>query len=304
MTNRALTSHLAEPPSGEALTRLAHLLAGTADSNRRVEIVDVGANPLVGEPPCYAPLLEAGLARVTGFEPQPEALAALTARASETARFLGVAVGDGEQHELRICAETGFSGLFEPDPTQLGVLTDFPRLASVTDRAPIPTVRLDDVTEIERVDLLTLDTQGSELAILANAPRLLAGAVAVQVEVAFHRLYAGAPVQAEVDLHLRAAGFVPHTFVTTRTWPLAPVTWDDPLEASSRQLVEADLLYVRDLTRLDALDAASLTAGVLVAAGAYGCLGLGLVLLRELVRRGLLPATAEQEYSTIVADES
>ncbi|MDO5712397.1 MAG: FkbM family methyltransferase [Micrococcales bacterium] len=295
-TNRALSTHVDPTLSADELTRLAALLG----HQRHVEVVDVGANPLVGEPPLYATLLSAGLARVTGFEPQPDALAALRARAGDGERFLGVAVGDGAEHELRICTEGGFSSLLEPDPDQLAVLTDFPRLAAVTERVRVPTVRLDDLAEIDRVDLLTLDAQGSERAILRHAGRLLATTVAVQVETAFHRIYAGAPVFAQIDLQLREAGFVPHTFVSTRTWPLAPVTWADRLEAHSRHLVEADVLYVRDPARLDLLHPGALAAGVLVAAGAYGCLGLGLVLLRELIRRGVLAHAVEHEYRSLV----
>ena len=43
---------------------------------RLTAIVDVGANPIEGDPP-YVEMLHAGLCTLTGFEPQPEALAAL-----------------------------------------------------------------------------------------------------------------------------------------------------------------------------------------------------------------------------------
>jgi hypothetical protein len=39
-------------------------------------VVDIGANPVDGAPP-YKPLLDAQLCRLTGFEPQPVALAEL-----------------------------------------------------------------------------------------------------------------------------------------------------------------------------------------------------------------------------------
>lgn len=280
----AMTDHLGPLVTGDALLALAELVA----PDRLLEVVDVGASPLVGEPPCYAALLESGLARVTGFEPDPEALAALAEHAGEHARHLGHAVGDGGTHELRRCAAAGFSSLFEPDAAQLAVLTDFPRLAEVLDRTPVPTVRLDDVPELERADLLALDVQGSERAVLDGADRLLATVFTVQVEVGFHRLYEGAPTFADVDLRLRAAGLVPHCFVTSRTWPLAPVGWHDPLQAHSRQLVEADMLYVRDLTTLGAVPEDTLCCAVLLACGAYGSIGLGLVCLRELISRGVL----------------
>ncbi|MBL4690091.1 MAG: hypothetical protein JKY68_01280 [Rhodospirillales bacterium] len=44
-----------------------------------IDVVDIGSNPIDAEPP-YSGLLRAGLARVTGFEPNPDALAELEAK--------------------------------------------------------------------------------------------------------------------------------------------------------------------------------------------------------------------------------
>jgi hypothetical protein len=41
-------------------------------THRPTAIVDIGANPIDGDPP-YKPMLQKGLCRVTGFEPQPDA---------------------------------------------------------------------------------------------------------------------------------------------------------------------------------------------------------------------------------------
>ena len=49
------------------------LLCQLLSPNRLTEVVDVGANPIVGDPP-YKPMLDAGLCNVTGFEPQLDAL--------------------------------------------------------------------------------------------------------------------------------------------------------------------------------------------------------------------------------------
>lgn len=296
--DRAVTDHLREAPAGEVLRGLAEF----AGPGRLLEVVDVGASPLVGEPAVYLPLVDAGLARLTAFEPDPEALAALATLRQDSAglhRHLGHAVGDGGEHSLRQCAAAGFSSLLEPDPTQLAVLTDFTELAAVTGRSAVTTVRLDDLAEVERADLVALDVQGAEPAVLDGAQRVLATSFAVQVEMAFHRLYVEGPTFVDVDTRLRAAGLVPHCFVTTRTWPLAPVTWDDPLEPSARHLVEADLLYIRDPARLADVPEDVLRAGVLLAA-VYGQLGASLVAVRELARRKLLPRDAEQTFRALV----
>jgi len=49
---------------------------------RLTAMVDIGANPIDGDPP-YKTMLGRRLCTVTGFEPQVEALAALNARKSD-----------------------------------------------------------------------------------------------------------------------------------------------------------------------------------------------------------------------------
>lgn len=293
----AVTVHRPGPAAPQRVLDLAALL-GLADGVPAVHVVDVGANPLDDVPP-YLPLLRAGLARVTGFEPQAGAPDRLRRQAGPHERYLPYALGDGGVHELRGCAAEGFSSLLEPDPDQLAVLTDFPALAAVTSRTPVPTRRLDDVAREDAlgpVDLLTVDAQGSEPAILAHGRTALAGVLAVQVEVAMHRLYRDGPLLADVDAELRGQGLVPHALVSTRTWPLAPVAWADPLQATARHLVEADLLYLRDPRGWGDLAEDRLRALVLLAAAAYGEDGTGLVALRHLVDRGVLAPDAETVY--------
>ena len=274
--------------------------AAQADQGPPVDVVDIGANPIDGDPP-YRLLLDAGLCRVTGFEPQPEALADLRRQAGPHERYLPYAVGDGGTHTLQLCATSGFASLLEPDERQLSLLTDFPSLARVTGRQQVDTWRLDDIPEITGVDFLKIDIQGGELSVLRAGREKLSRTVAVQTEVGFHRLYRDQPTFAEVDLELRSQGFVPHQFVATRTWPMAPVVWADPLQRAARQLVEADMLYVRDPARLNDLDAEQLARLVLVADIVYGSFGLALRCVLELIRRGVLGDGAEAEYRSLAS---
>ncbi|MET0865306.1 MAG: FkbM family methyltransferase [Nakamurella sp.] len=301
--DRAL-NHAANPAAGasssaELARAVGALLAPAIDSaGRQVDVVDIGANPIDGDPP-YRLLLDAGLCRVTGFEPQPAALATLLTQAGTAERYLPYAVGDGGEHTLHLCATSGFASLLEPDDQQLELLIDFPRLAQVTGREQLNTRRLDDIDEIDRIDLLKIDIQGGELSVLQAGRHKLAGAVAIQTEVGFHRLYRGQPTFADVDLELRAQGFVPHQFVTTRTWPMAPVVWADPLQSAARQLVEADVLYVRDPVRADLLDVGQLARLAIVADVVYGSFGLALRCVIELIARGVLDGTAEADYRAL-----
>jgi len=308
-------SHAANPATDNAgaaelarqvLDLLAPALDGditaTDPSDRRppIDVVDIGANPIDGDPP-YRLLMDAGLCRVTGFEPQLEALGELRRRAGPHERYLPYAVGDGHPHTLQLTATSGFASLLEPDERQLDLLIDFPRLARVTGRTTVDTRRLDSIEEIDRIDLLKIDIQGGELSVLREGRQKLANALAVQTEVGFHRLYRNQPTFADVDLELRGQGFVPHQFVTTRTWPMAPVVWADPLQLASRQLVEADVLYVRDPVRLDDLDDGQLARLAMVADVGYGSFGLALRCVLELIARGVLPNGTDHDYRGLAA---
>ena len=211
------------------------------------------------------------------------------------------AVGDGLLHTLFHCATSGFASLLEPDERQLEQLIDFPRLAKVTAREPIDTRRLDDIAEIARIDLLKIDIQGGELSVLRAGREKLSTAVAVHTEVGFHRLYRDQPTFADVDLELRDQGFVPHQFVSTRTWPMAPVEWADPLERSARHLVEADMLYVRDPVRISELEPGQVARLALIADVVYGSFGLALRCVLELIGRGVLDDRANGDYRSLAA---
>jgi FkbM family methyltransferase len=61
---------------------------------------------------------------------------------------------------------------------------------------------------VERVDAIKIDTQGSELAILEGASRVLRSVRSVEVEVEFNELYDDIPLFGDIDRFLRSQGFV------------------------------------------------------------------------------------------------
>ena len=73
---------------------------------RPTAIVDVGANPIDGDPPYHA-MLAAGLCEVTGFEPQPDPLARLEKAKGPRERYLPYALGDGSAQQ---CTSAAFRG--------------------------------------------------------------------------------------------------------------------------------------------------------------------------------------------------
>ena len=235
---------------------------------RLTEIVDIGANPIDGDPP-YKAMLKAGLCRVTGFEPQERALAELQAKRGPNERYLPYVIADGNTHVLQICRHSGLTSLLEPNRVVTDLYRDLaPNSEVIERRGGLQTRRLDDLAEVERIDLLKIDVQGSELVIFQNGRKLLSRAVAIQTEVSFLPIYHGQPSHGEIDVELRALGFVPHRYLHAKTF--AMVGCDD----FSRQLIDGDLLYLRDFTRPDLMDDDQLEQMAAVCRHCYGALDI------------------------------
>jgi len=240
---------------------------------RLTEVVDIGANPIDGDPP-YKPMLAAGLCRVTGFEPQPAALAALEAAKGPYERYLPWAVGDGNVHELKVCRASGMSSLLEPDPENLALFMTLAAAGEVIQRIPVPTRRLDDIAEVRNLDLLKIDVQGGEYAVFTNGRGRLADAVAVHTEVSFVTLYRAQPPFGVIDLELRQQGFVPHAMTSLKKRPIAPCVVNGDVNRPLHQLVEADMVYVRNPARARSMTANQLRHLALIAHYVYGSVDL------------------------------
>lgn len=149
----------------------------------------------------------------------------------------------------------------------------YPPLDAVVDRHPrlepqrmvrreiIELITLDDWCadhNLDRVDFIKLDTQGSELDILRGAKRTLDGVSVVQTEVEFNPMYAGQPLFGDVDRYLRQRGFVlwqldnlSHHRQHGASVRLRPAMHNYDFDAAgfthrSGQLFWADALFVRD----------------------------------------------------------
>ena len=279
---------------------MAKTFAELLSPQRLTEVVDVGANPIDGEPP-YAPMLAAGLCRVTGFEPQQEALLELLRNAGPNEHYLPYAVGDGGQHTLNICVASGMTSLFEPDPVTLALFDFLRPLGEVTHQVPLETKRLDDIAEIQHLDFLKIDIQGGELAAIVGGAVQLSQSVVVQAEVSFVTLYKNQPSLGDIDLEMRRQGFIPHCFAALKQWPIAPcVIGGNPCQPLN-QLLEADLVYVRDFSRPELMSDEQLKHLALIVHHCYRSFDLALRCVMLLEQRQVLDAGTQNLYLQLLS---
>lgn len=275
-----------------SLPHLRVLLDGFALS-RKPRIADVGANP-INVPP-YADLLAAGGCHVIGFEPQPSAFADLTPTDDET--YLPIAVGDGSTIELKIYRDSGFTSAFEPNLDGLLRYLQKRRWGKVIDRLQMSTVALDEAEGLGVVDLLKIDIQGGELAVFANARRVLKDAVVVITEARYYPIYRDEPMLHGIEAELASQGFVLHKFMFNKSIQI-------PNSQSARlndrqmrdQLIDGDAVFIRDPAGIDEWSDHQVAMLAVFSASVFASHSLCLFCIDTLTARGRVPADLAARY--------
>jgi FkbM family methyltransferase len=266
--------------------------------DRLTAVVDIGANPIDGETP-YREMLAKRLCTVVGLEPQEYGLLELNARKSDLETYLPYAVGDGNRGVLKVCAARGMSSLLSPEPRALGCFPLFSDFGCVIGEIPVETRALDAITEIEALDFLKIDVQGAELSVFRNGSRRLSSAVAVHTEVSFVTLYKDQPAFGDIDLALRALGFIPHMLVSLNKRKIVTVLGDNRPYAPTNQLLEADFAYVRDFTKPDEMDSSQLKHLALIAHHIYRSHDLAMKCIDLLAQRACVSRDAAERYLAV-----
>jgi hypothetical protein len=167
----------------------------------------------------------------------------------------------------------------EPNFELLKHFHGFEGWGRIVDRIPVSTRRLDDLPEIDPVDYLKLDVQGSELAILRGGQRTLAKTLIIHLEMPFVPIYRKQPLFGDLDAFLRSAGFGIHAFSNVYTRALKPIIVKNDICAGLHQLFEADADYVRSFERFGELDAVDLLKIARVAHDVWGSVDLAALAL-------------------------
>ena len=258
---------------------------------RLTAVVDVGANPIDGDTP-YKSLLQKQLCTVVGFEPQANGLAFLNARKGELETYLPHVIGEGGPATLHVTAVPGMTSLLEPNDAVLGLFHQFSTWAAVQQKVPVQTRRLDELSEIAALDMLKIDVQGSELSVFRGARRHLERAVAIHTEVCFLPLYKNQPQFGDIDVELRGLGLIPHHIVHINRRTILPIYNPASPHSSVNQVVFADVIYVRDFSKPDAMDDEQLKHLAIIAHHCYGSFDLAVHCLYRLTQRNAVAANA------------
>lgn len=216
----------------------------------KVQIVDIGANNIDGKPQ-YQPMIDREMCHLIGFEPQKKPYEELVALNHPNATYVNAAVGDGKTHTLYCYKSTGLTSFFPLRQENIDTLQYSGH--ELVSKELLTTVKLDSVSEIQSIDYLKIDTQGSELMILRGGSRKIAKALAVHIELRMLPLYLGEPAVSDVMKWLSIKRFEFHNFVGMNRFPMNGTRHKGFNRSQRQQVGDVDGLYFRDLTRLKTL---------------------------------------------------
>ncbi len=185
------------------------------DPEKAVVAIDVGAN--VGDT-CRRITQEFPSATVHAFEPVSDVFASLEESTRGLAGVKRYRLGVGEREEqvtFNVTRNRWCSSILAPSDLGKAYYGDW---YDVVRRETADVVRLDDWARregVDHVDILKVDVQGLELAVLRGAEGLLRvggehGVKVINCEAQLVAEYDGASTFAEIDLFLRDRGFTLH----------------------------------------------------------------------------------------------
>jgi len=169
------------------------------------------------------------------FEPNPEAMKICQKKIGRRpgVRYFDLALGDAEgQAELHVTASSSLASILEPRTDFLGSHYGT-NAAQVVLNKQVQVATLDSlIPESRPVDLLKIDVQGFERAVLSGARRVLRNTRAVLIEVILQSHYAGDETLPALWNQLTNQGF--------SFWSLSP-----PIISRGGKALWADAVFVK-----------------------------------------------------------
>lgn len=185
-------------------------------------------------------------------------------------RYYPVVLGKAEEpRTLHVTRNPACSSLLEPDHDFWGGFHACAPQIEVEGRIPVRTNSLAwfaRTNNLDYVDFVELDTQGTELEILEGAGDLLSRSVlGIRTEAEFSPMYVGQPLFADVDAFVRRNGFLLFDLSRHRYRRAS-----FPHVRTQGQLLYGHALYFRDYRLLSAADRRKELVNLAIIAGFHG----------------------------------
>ena len=266
------------------------------DLDQKIEIMDIGA-AAIAEIPIYTKLIDEKIANLNAFEGDKRQSEKLKSKYKNNIRLYNEFLFDGSFKNLYLAhPASGMTSLFKPNEKVLNFFNGFANFGKVEKIEKIKTEKLDNINDLPLIDFAKLDIQGSELTVLKNGKKKLENCLAIQLEVSFVCLYEDQPSFGEVDTWMRSKGYLPHSFLRIKRWSISPTIFNNDFRQPGNQLLESDIIYIKDPFRLDLLSDIQLKKFILISHYSFKSVDLSVYLILELEKRNVLTKNTFKNY--------
>ena len=262
-----------------------------------IQVMDVGA-AAIAETPVYKVLLDKKMAHLTAFDGDERQIEKLKEiYGADNVTIFNYFLFDGKKHKIYLCSSaSGMTSIFKPKIEALNFFNGFSKFGKVESIEEIQTTKLDSIDNLKLPDFLKMDVQGAELGILKNGSKALRNCLAMQLEVSYFSLYEDQPYFGEVDVYMRTIGFVPHQFLDVKRWSITPTVFNNNFRVPGNQLLESDIVYVKDPLKLFELNDIQLQKLAILAHYSFKSFDYCTFLILEMERRNMLMAGSHKLY--------
>ena len=261
-----------------------------------IQVMDIGA-AAIAEIPAYKALLDADLAHLNAFEGDPRQIESIKIAYGDKASIYKDFLFDGSDRMFyQASAPSGMSSLLKPRLEALQFFNGFEFFGKIEKTEKVKTRKLDHIQELAKIDFLKMDIQGAELTVLKNGTQKLEDCLAIQLEVSYICLYENQPTFGEIDVWMRQQGYAPHCFLDVKHWAIAPTIFNNNFRVPGNQLLESDIVYVKDPLNLGNLTERQLKKYAAIAHYCFKSFDLCAFILLELERRKILEVNTYQQY--------
>mgnify|MGYP001372769818 CR=1 FL=1 len=263
---------------------------------KKIEIIDVGA-AAIAETPIYKKLIEMGLANLNAFEGDERQSDKLRNEYGENIKLFTEFLFDGSNQKLYLASpESGMTSLLKPNEKSLNFFNGFSKFGKIEKIKDVKTEKLNNIIDLPLIDLAKMDIQGSELTVLKNGLEKLKNCLAIQLEVPFVCLYENQPSLGEIDVWMRSNGYIPHCFLEIKKWSITPTVFNNDIRFPGNQLLESDVIYIRDPFKLELLDSEQLKKLIIISHYCFKSVDFAVYLILELEKRNILPKDSFKQY--------
>ena len=261
-----------------------------------IQILDVGASAIT-EVPIYKILLDLNSAKLNAFEGDERQIEGIRNAYGSKVDIFKEFLFDGTEQTLYLCSgPSGMTSLFKPKQDALNFFNGFDNFGKVEQLLRVQTQRMDSIEKLPYIDFIKMDIQGAELTVLQNGIEKLSNCLATQLEVSWICLYENQPTFGDIDVWMRSQGFVPHKFTEVKRWSIAPTVFDNNFRIPGNQLLESDIIYIRDPLKLDQLTDIQLKKFAVLAHFCFESIDLCVFILRELEKRNSMVENSHLLY--------